>query len=337
MKVLTLLLGYCLFSFCLIGQERPYGIVIHGGAGYMTPDILSSSEIIAYENKLKEAQEIGYDLLEKGQTAEDAIVAAIMVLENSPLFNAGKGSVLSNDEVAEMDASIMSGADLSAGAIAGSQHIRNPILAAKLVKDKSPHVLLSGDGADEFARKSGLAMEKPSYFITDENLERVRQIKSIEKSEGYPSLPSKSNVAGIHDLKFGTVGAVALDKYGNLAAATSTGGMTNKLYNRIGDSPIIGAGTYANNRSCAVSCTGHGEYFIRLSVAHEVSALMIHRGWDLEKATNYVIHNELETLGGEGGLISIDRKANVSMAFNTLGMFRAVKTSTGLFEISIFK
>ncbi len=337
MKRLLLLLAMTLTITSLIGQEKPIGIVIHGGAGYMNQANLSEAEIEAYEKKLNDALSIGYTILLEGGTSEEAIVAAIKTLEDSPLFNAGKGSVLCNEEIAEMDASIMLGKTLNAGAVAGVQLTKNPITAAQIVMTKSPHVILSGKGADEFAKKSGLAMEKPAYFITEQNLERIKLLKSEDKSEVEPTLPIDKRKNGINDLKFGTVGAVALDQNGDLAAGTSSGGMANKKNNRIGDSPIIGAGTYANNQSCAVSCTGHGEYFIRLAVAHEVSALMIHRRWDLDKAASYVIHQELENLGGKGGLIAMDRQGNVSMPFNTSSMFRAVKTNQGLSEVSIFK
>jgi L-asparaginase / beta-aspartyl-peptidase len=314
-------------------QERKIAIVLHAGAGYMRPDMYTKEQVQDYTDKLSEARDAGYMILESGGTSEDATVATIKILENSTLFNAGIGCVLSHDKRAEMDASIMNGADRNAGAVAGVQRVKNPITAAQAVMHNSKHVMLSGKGADDFATEQGLEMVDPSYFITDE---RMRQIKKIIEEEKDKTGIYPNSQEGFSDNKFGTVGVVALDKEGNICAATSTGGMMNKKNNRIGDSPVIGAGTYADNRSCGVSCTGHGEYFIRLAVAHEVSALMLYRGWDLEKATNYVVHKELIDIGGAGGLIAVDRKGNISMSFNTPGMFRAAKSSSGENSVAIF-
>lgn len=336
--ILTFILLFIGIVSSINAQNRLFGIVIHGGAGSMQPENLSEEQQAKYEQKLREAREAGYAVLEKGGTAEEAVVAAITIMEDSPLFNAGKGSVLTHDEMVEMDASIMRGNDLNAGAVAGVSRIRNPILAAQTVLNESDHVLLTSIGAERFAKAHALQLERPSYFITEERLDRLKHVKDSEKKELDQKGKDQGDAGGIFsEEKFGTVGAVALDKQGNLAAATSTGGMTNKRYNRVGDSPIIGAGTYADNRTCAISCTGHGEYFIRLAIAHEVSALMLHRGWDLEKAASYVIHQELETLKGQGGLISIDRRGNISMPFNTEGMFRAFRLSNGQEATAIFK
>lgn len=320
-------------------QQRPFGIVLHGGAGNIDPEVISPERQAAYIAVLTAARDSGYAVLERGGSAEDAVVKVITMLEDDLLFNAGRGSVLNHEGVVEMDASIMRGADLKAGAVACVHTIRNPILAARAVMERSPHVMLSGKGAEEFARARGLELEKNSYFITKERQESLERVREEEKTElDHDEYKEEGSVPGtLGNEKYGTVGAVALDKHGNLAAGTSTGGMTNKRHGRIGDSPIIGAGTYADNRSCAVSCTGHGEYFIRLAVAHEVSSLMLHRKWDIDKAASYVIHEELEKLGGDGGLISIDRRGNISMPFNTTGMFRAFRTSSGSQGAAIFK
>jgi len=324
-------------SMCFIGighaQERKIAIVLHAGAGYMRPDMYTKDQVQDYTDKLSEARDVGYKILENDGTSEDATVATIKILENSTLFNAGKGCVLSHNKRAEMDASIMNGSDKNAGAVAGVQRVKNPITAAQAVLHNSPHVMLSGSGADDFAEAQELEMVAPSYFVTDERMEQIKKMIQEEKNKTdlFRDAPES-----LSDNKFGTVGVVAIDKQGNICAATSTGGMMNKKNNRIGDSPVIGAGTYADNRSCGVSCTGHGEYFIRLAVAHEVSALMLHRGWDLEKATNYVVHKELMDIGGAGGLIAIDRKGNISMSFNTPGMFRAARSSSGENSVAIF-
>lgn len=304
----------------------------------MTPEGLGPEKSKAYEEALQIALEIGYSTLKKGGTAEQAVINVISYLEDNPLFNSGKGSVLNAEGQVEMDASIMLGEDLKAGAVAGVTTIKHPIQAAALVMNKSKHVMMAGDGAEKFAKSQKLELEDPSYFITEErkaSLKKMQEKQSRElDEEQYDKGKGPSDVL---NSKFGTVGVVALDKKGNLAAGTSTGGMSNKLYNRIGDSPVIGAGTYADNATCAVSCTGHGEYFIRLSVAHEVSALMKHKEWELDQAANHVIHVELEQLGGKGGLIALDQNGNVSAPFNTPGMFRAWKLSDGREEVKMFK
>ncbi|MEX2596883.1 MAG: isoaspartyl peptidase/L-asparaginase [Salibacteraceae bacterium] len=306
-------------------QSQPFGLAIHGGAGSMQRSNMTLERISAYENALESALNEGYALLEKGAPAEEAVIMVIMSLENNPLFNCGKGSVLNAKGKVEMDASIMLGKNLDAGAVSGVRKVRNPIMAADEVRKNSPHVMMSNKGADRFAKSQGLKMEHPTYFKTKKSKEALKRAKQREKA--------KVN----EDEKHGTVGCVALDKFGNLAAGTSTGGMTNKMYNRIGDSPIIGAGTYANNQSCAVSCTGHGEYFIRLGVAKEVSSLMQYERYDVDKASRIVIHQQLEKLGGKGGLIAIDRKGNISMPFNTSGMFRGYMLSSGDKNVLIFE
>lgn len=337
-KQLTIL-GFCIVLILFpvdFQAQRTFGLAIHGGAGGIQKERLSTEQQQAYEAGLKQALDAGYKVLEDGGTAQAAVIEAITTLENDSLFNAGKGSVLNNVGEAEMDASIMRGDDLNAGAVAGVKQVKNPILAAEKVMDESEHVMFAGSGADSFAVAKGLEQEDPSYFITTS---KVKALKS--KQEAIKKQNESENDQGTLEEeemdKHGTVGAVALDKYGNLAAGTSTGGMNNKQHNRVGDSPIIGAGTYANNKSCAVSCTGHGEYYIRLAVAHEVSALMLHKGWDLDKATRYVIHIELADLGGTGGIIAIDRRGNVSMTFNTAGMFRAYRLSNSQELIEMFE
>lgn len=300
-------------------------LVIHGGAGNFKPEDLSPQEKAEYEILLREALEKGYAVLERGGSALEAVEASIVLLEDSPLFNAGRGSVLTNDGKAELDASVMDGSNMQAGAVASVTSIKNPIRAALSVMRNSPHVLMVGRGAEAFAREQQLEMVDPSYFITEKSQEQLKRIREAEKN--------KEERKGA-DKKMGTVGAVALDKNGNLAAGTSTGGMVNKRFGRVGDSPIIGAGTYANNKTCAVSCTGHGEYFIRLAVAHDVSSMMEHKKLGLNEAVEAVIE-KLSALGGTGGIIAVDNKGNFSMDKNTNSMFRGVK-SPKLREVFIF-
>lgn len=297
--------------------EKPaYAIAIHGGAGTIKKENMTPELEKAYQDALSEALTIGENILKEGGTAIDAIEKTIMFLENSPLFNAGKGAVFTNSEQNELDASFMNGADLNAGAIGGVTNVKNPILAARAVMEKSEHVMLSGKGAEQFAEEQGLEIVDPKYFHTEKRWNSLQKIKEKEsKLEGM-------QLQEWPDSKFGTVGCAAMDKAGNLAAGTSTGGMTNKRYNRIGDSPIIGAGTYANNATCAVSATGHGEYFIRYTVAHDISALMEYKGMSLKDAGNEVINKKLVDAGGTGGVIAVDKDGNVAMPFNTAGMYR---------------
>lgn len=292
-----------------------YVLVIHGGAGTILKENMNDEKELQYIEKLREALQTGQTILKDGGSSIDAITATIIVMENSPLFNAGKGAVFTEDGIVEMDASIMDGSKSAAGAVAGVHTVKNPILAARAVMENTNHVLISGDGADNFAFKQGLDIVDSSYFFTESRW------KSFEKAK---------------NKKYGTVGAVALDKYGNLAAGTSTGGMTYKMKGRVGDSPIIGAGTYADNSTCAVSATGHGEYFIRNVVAYDISALMKYKNMTLSDASNYVILDKLKNIGGAGGIIAVDNMGNYSMTFNTSGMYRGVVTSQGTFDIKIY-
>lgn len=293
----------------VFSQSQKFGIVIHGGAGTILKSSMTPEREAEYIAKLNEVLETGYKILDNGGTALDAVNAAINIMEDSPLFNAGKGAVLTEKGVAELDASIMDGKNLMAGAVAGVRHIKNPINLARLVMEKSPHVMMVGDGAEEFGKENNIEMVDNSYFITKERWESYQKMLKREEER------KKAE-------KHGTVGAVALDKNGNLAAGTSTGGMMMKKFGRVGDSPIIGAGTYANNNTCAVSATGYGEYFIRLGVARDISALMEYKNYSLKDAANEVIMNKLGKLGGNGGIIAIDKNGNVAMPFNTEGMYR---------------
>ncbi len=295
-----------LLSFSGGFSQSKYVVVIHGGAGNITPANLPAKRALLYKTKLKEALLSADSVLKNGGVAIDAVVAAITVLEDSPLFNAGKGAVLNAEGQVEMDASIMNGKDLNAGAVANVHHVKNPILAARAVMEKSPHVFLACRGADEFAESVGLEMRDSAYFVTERRYKIFKKLKKKEID------------------KHGTVGCVVLDSYGNLAAGTSTGGMMMKSFGRVGDSPVIGAGTYADNNTCAVSCTGHGEFFIRYAVAYDISALMKYKGLTLKNAASFVINGKLKKAGGEGGIIAVDKNGNFSMTFNTEGMFRGV-------------
>jgi len=302
----------------------PTAIVIHGGAGTIPRAEMTPGREAEYRAGLDLALDAGYAILERGGSSLDAVTAAVRVLEDNPLFNAGRGAVLNRDGHAELDASIMDGKDLRAGAVAGLRHVRNPIELARRVMDASPHVMLAGTGAEEFALEQGITLVPNSYFITP-----VRR-QQLERLLAGVATPGNELSA------FGTVGAVALDARGNLAAATSTGGLAGKRWGRVGDSPIVGAGTYANNASCAVSATGDGEYFIRSVVAYDVCALVEYRGWDLERAAREVVMNKVKRLGGEGGVIAIDRKGNVAMEFSSQGMFRGTRDSRGRRTVAIF-
>jgi len=314
----NLLLIVCSFSF---SQRPAYVLVIHGGAGNITPERITPDKQVLYEEKLTEALSVGEKVLAGGGTALDAVVAAIQVMEESPLFNSGKGAVFNAEGKNELDASIMDGKTLKAGAVAGVMTIKSPVAAARRVMDSSAHVMLAGRGAEEFARLQGLEIVDPSYFYTEESWQEYLKVKARIETDG----------------KKGTVGAVAIDINGNLAAATSTGGMVYKKYGRIGDSPIIGAGTYANNESCAVSCTGHGEFFIRNSVAFDVSARMLYLGETLEKSASYIIMEKLKAQGAAGGLIALDKDGNIAMPFNTPGMFRGFVSAGGKAEVMMFR
>ncbi len=314
-------------------MKEQFAIVIHGGAGTILKENMTPELEKAYQGGLDRALEAGYAVLEKGGSSVEAVVEAIKVLEDDPHFNAGKGSVFSADGKNEMDASIMDGKNLMAGAVAGVRTIKNPITAARCVMEKSQHVMMVGKGAEEFARTCGCEFADTAYFFDQKRWDQLQKVKDTEQSVLDHGSTSAND---LKDKKFGTVGAVALDKNGNLAAATSTGGMTNKKYGRVGDSPIIGAGTYANNKTCGVSCTGHGEFFIRSVVAYDVSSLMEYKGLSVEKAAEEVVMKKLVELKGEGGLIAMDVKGNITMPFNTPGMYRGYMKN-GKKEILIYK
>ncbi|TSA26073.1 MAG: isoaspartyl peptidase/L-asparaginase [Bacteroidetes bacterium] len=286
-------------------------LVIHGGAGGPPQGSMPEEKEQQYREKLSEALSIGTAILERGGSSMEAVEAVVLFMEDCPLFNAGKGAVYNDEGVAELDASIMDGSTLMAGAVTGVTRIKNPIAAAHQVMLKTKHVLLMGEGAELFAKEQGLELVDPSYFQTPARTEQFDRMKKSQREQEMKD-----------DRPKGTVGAVALDNMGNLAAATSTGGLMMKMKGRIGDTPIIGAGTYANNATCAVSCTGTGEYFMRNVIAYDVSALMEYRGWSLEEAANYLIHDKLKSQGGGGGLIAVDKEGNVAMPFNTNAMFR---------------
>lgn len=314
---------------------KKFGIAIHGGAGTILESQMTAELRQAYENALREALDAGYEVLEKNGTAVDAVAAATVKLEDNLLFNAGRGSVFTRKGGHEMDASIMEGKELKAGAVAGVQHVRNPVALALAVMQRSDHVFLSGEGAEEFALEQGMKPEPASYFFSQF---RYDQWKAVRDSDTYALDHSALEVENLmKNKKFGTVGAVALDVDGNLAAATSTGGMTNKKYGRIGDTPVIGSGTYANNRTAAISCTGHGELFLRAIAAYDVSALMEYKGLSLEEAMHEVVMVKLKAIQGEGGMIGIDAAGNISMIFNSEGMYRGVRDSSGRSEIAIFR
>lgn len=303
------------------GPLQPFGFVIHGGAGTIERSRMTPDREKAYRDKLSEALLAGFDVLKKGGGCLDAVVAAVTLMEDSPLFNAGKGAVFTNSGTNELDTSIMDGRTLKAGAAAGLKRVKNPILLARLVMEQSPHVMMTGEGAETFAQQKGLELVDPRYFHTEERWQQLQRVKEAEKN----SPPKRSRLgreaAPFDEHKFGTVGAVALDRAGNLGAGTSTGGMTNKRFGRVGDSPIIGAGTYADNETCAVSCTGDGEYFIRSVVAHDISAMMRYGGRTIERAAAGALE-KVGKIGGTGGLIAIDRRGNFATPFNTSGMYR---------------
>jgi beta-aspartyl-peptidase (threonine type) len=325
-----------------LALQAQIAIAIHGGAGTITRKNMSPEMDKAYRQGLEAALKKGYGILEKGGSSLDAVEATVRELEDNPLFNAGKGAVFTHEGKNEMDAAIMSGKDLSAGAIAGVTVIRNPISTARKVMENSKHVMLVGKGAEEFAKLQGESLVDPSYFYTKtrwDGLQRALKAEKVQLDHADTLQTPIKTGSLIFDegKKFGTVGAVALDKDGNLAAATSTGGMTNKRWNRIGDAPIIGSGTYANNASCAVSATGHGEYFMRSVVAYDIAALMEYKGLSLEAASKEVVNNKLVKMGGEGGVIAVDRKGNVALPFNSEGMYRASIDKSGKMYIGIYK
>jgi beta-aspartyl-peptidase (threonine type) len=298
----------------------PLAIIVHGGAGVINRSDMTPEREAQYRTGLEAARDAGYAVLETGGSSLDAVAAAVRTMEDNPLFNAGIGAVLNRDGEAELDSSIMDGATLRAGAVANLQHVKNPIDLARAVMEKSPHVMIAGAGAEEFALQQGFTLVPNSYFRTEPRLRQLEKAQQEEKTAGH-----------------GTVGAVALDHNGNLAAGTSTGGMTNKLPGRIGDSPIIGAGTYANNASCAVSATGDGEYFIRAVVAYDICALVQYKRMPLEAAAREVIHEKIEGMHATGGVIALDKDGHIVMDFNSPGMFRAARDSGGRRDVAMFK
>lgn len=306
-----------------------FSIAIHGGAGTLIKGRMTPEKEKQYRQALQEALYAGYTALERGLSALDAVELSVKALEDTPLFNAGKGSVFTAEGTHEMDASIMDGKTLNAGAVSLVTGIKNPVSLARDVMEKSGHVFLAGEGAMRFAVQNNYKPEQPGYFFDEF---RYRQWQEVKDSDTFQLDHSDKK-----DTKFGTVGAVACDKNGNLAAATSTGGMTNKRFGRIGDSPVIGSGNYANNNTCAVSCTGSGEFFIRGVVAYDVSCLMEYKGLSLKDAAEEVIKNRVLKIGGDGGLVAVDTMGNIAMPFNTEGMYRACKSSEGTEEIAIYK
>lgn len=314
-------------------MTQKYCIAIHGGAGTILRSTMTPELQLQYEAGLQNAIDAGYKILEAGGSAVDAIEAAVTSLEDFPLFNAGKGSVFNNKGMQEMDAALMDGKTLAAGAVCGIAHVKNPVQVARAVMEHSGHVMLAGVGAEEFARAQGMAMEEDAYFYTEQRYQQWQQALKDDVVQLDHTVKEEEKT----DKKFGTVGAVALDMNGNLAAATSTGGLTNKKFGRIGDSPIIGAGTYANNDTCAISCTGVGELFIRSVVAYDISCLIDYKGLSLKEACDIVVHHKLVKIGGEGGLIALDKHGNIEMPFNSEGMYRACKTSDGRNEVLIYK
>jgi L-asparaginase / beta-aspartyl-peptidase len=354
MKALGILAGMAMMiatAMTMPAQQTPpahhWAIVVHGGAGVIERSKLGPEGDAAYRAGLKNAVEAGTAVLDKGGSAVDAVEAALHVLEDDPHFNAGRGSVFTAEGKNEMDSSIMDGSNLKAGAVAGVTRTRHPISAARAVMDKSPHVMIAGPGADTFAARVGLEQQPPSFFFTESRWQSlVRQLTKEGKPvpprpEGVPQAGALIPVAQLEESPdthlYGTTGVVALDRQGNVAAGTSTGGMQGKMPGRVGDSPIIGAGTYASNQSCAVSGTGTGEYFIRLGVAREICNLVFFRGLKLQEAADQVIHKELEALHGDGGVIAIAPDGQQAWSFNTPGMFRAKMSEGGTLEIGVYR
>lgn len=331
------------------GANRNFVLVIHGGAGTILQKNMTPTKEKAYQAALTEALQKGYAVLEKGGTAMEAVETAVRSLEDCPLFNAGKGAVFTHEGKNELDAAIMDGSNRMAGSVAGVTTIKNPVTAARAVLQKSPHVMMTGKGAEKFAAEKGLEMVDPSYFYTEERWKVLLQVKAEDSAAmqlDHADTVKKTAVFygdyfiapdGSLTGKHGTVGAVALDKMGNLAAATSTGGMTNKKFGRVGDAPIIGAGTYADNSTCAISCTGWGEYFIRLVMAKTISDMMEFGKWSLAKAADEMVMKRLPALGGDGGLIAVDKKGNIAMPFCTEGMYRGYIRANEKPVVKIYK
>jgi len=338
LKLLALFL-FSALALQVSAQQKKYVMVIHGGAGTILKKNMSPEKEAAYIAALTKALNAGYAEIKAGKSSLDAVEATIHVLENDPHFNAGKGAVFTHDGRNELDAAIMDGKTLMAGSVAGVTTIKNPISAARAVMEKSEHVMMVGAGADQFAKEVGLEIVDPKYFWTKERWDGLEQaIKEDSTKAVLDHGSKKSELFGIksHDYKFGTVGCVALDKDGNLAAGTSTGGMTNKKYGRVGDAPIIGAGTYCNNETAGISCTGWGEFYIRNVVAKNISDLMEYKGLSVVEASKIAL-DKVGKMGGDGGLIALDKKGNMTMPFNTEGMYRGAITAEGKIEVNIYK
>ena len=318
----------------MFAMDHKFGIAIHGGAGTILRSSLTPEKEKSYKEALQTSRDLGYSILQKGGSSLDAVETAIRSLEDCPLFNAGKGAVFNSDEKHEMDASIMYGKDISAGAVGLVRNVRNPITLARKIMENTTHVFVCGEGAEQYAKAFRLEMESDEYFYD----EFRHQQWGMSRMAGGAFLDHNVRVTnGPDEKKFGTVGAVALDMHGNLAAGTSTGGMTNKSPGRLGDSAVIGAGTYANNNTCAISCTGHGELFIRAVVAYDISALMEYKNLSLAEACQEVVMKKLVRIEGEGGLIAIDKHCNIELPFNSEGMYRAMKSSDGREDVAIYK
>ncbi|KTF10214.1 isoaspartyl peptidase/L-asparaginase family protein [Pseudoalteromonas sp. 10-33] len=337
--LLSILASACIgFTHSALSKESPLAIAIHGGAGTIDKAKFTPEQEKAYRAKLSEAVEAGYSILEKGGESLDAVTAAITVLEQSEFFNAGRGAVYTYDGGHELDASIMDGRNRQAGAVAGVKHVESPIELARLVMDNSVHVMLSGQGAEEFAKEQGIELIENNLFDTKHRYDALLKAKEkLDTAKATSRSYQAAHNALPNNFKMGTVGAVALDKNGNLAAGTSTGGMTAKRYGRVGDAPVIGAGTFAENESCAVSATGHGEYFIRYNVASDICARVKYQGSTIAQAGDEVINKVLKPIGGTGGVIIIDTQGNISLPFNTSGMYRASKSNTQATYVGIFK
>ena len=345
MRLSLILLGLVLWHTTIAQTNSTklrdkFVLVIHGGAGTITKKSMTPEKEKAFNEALNTALATGYDTLKKGGTALDAVEMAVRYMEDCPLFNAGKGAVFTNEGKNELDAAIMNGKTLEAGSVAGVTTIKNPISTARAVMEKSKHVMLIGRGAEKFAAQNGQTIVDPSYFYTEHRWKALQDaIKEDSSGNNKKETPNHLAVKqpGNSDYKYGTVGAVALDRYGNLAAATSTGGMTNKKFGRVGDAPIIGAGTYANNTTCAISCTGWGEYFIRLGIAKTISDMMEFGKWTLEKAAEEMVMKRLPALGGDGGLIAVDKEGNITLPFCTEGMYRGYVKEDGKNTVKIYK
>ncbi|QIX59997.1 isoaspartyl peptidase/L-asparaginase [Hymenobacter lutimineralis] len=334
-------------------MNPPIALALHGGAGTISPALMTPEKEQAYQLALREATEIGYAVLARGGSALDAVELAVRSLEDCPLFNAGRGAVFTHEGHHEMDAALMDGRTRAAGAVAGVRTVQNPIRAARLVMEKTDHVLLAYPGADELAREHGLPTQPAAYFFTQHRYDQLQEAlqegrmrldhsaakkpETVLPAVDAPLAEPAAFVGEDPKKKMGTVGAVARDAHGHLAAATSTGGMTNKRYSRIGDSPIIGSGTFADDRTCAISCTGHGEFFLRAVVAHDISCLMEYRGLSLAEACRVVVHDKLAPMGGEGGLVAVDAAGNVALPFNSEGMYRASQTATSPLYVGIYR